>query len=53
MVIKRCSKCGREFDSSNQFFCSSSCERAFEDEIQERLNVAVKNDPGHTKRLAD
>ena len=53
MVLRKCDKCGKEFDSNNQFFCSSNCEKAFEDEIQERLKIAVENDPGHTKKLSN
>ena len=51
MPMKRCNKCEKEFDNADQRFCSLECERAWEADIQERLDAAVKNDKGHTKKL--
>ena len=47
MTVMRCNKCERELSDPDQKFCSLECEQAWDEEMQERLDSAHRNDKSH------
>ena len=48
-----CKRCGKEFEDMTEEFCSKRCKEEYLRALEKKLDDAIKNDPGHTKRLSN
>jgi predicted nucleic acid-binding Zn ribbon protein len=48
---KKCKQCGKDYDSDS-LFCSEICHDAFDLDIKERLEDALRNDKSHTEEMS-
>ncbi|MFI5416909.1 MAG: hypothetical protein ACHQW9_02525 [Nitrososphaerales archaeon] len=51
-MSKKCKQCGKDYDSDSELFCSEMCHDAFDLDIKERLEDALRNDKSHTQEMS-
>lgn len=50
--LKRCIVCDKEFDGVSRDVCSWKCDENRRSVLRKKLDDAVKNDKGHTKKMS-
>ncbi len=51
--LRKCIVCGKEFDGIERDVCSWQCDENRLARLRKKLDDAVKNDKGHTKKLSE
>ncbi|HET8719883.1 MAG TPA: DUF2116 family Zn-ribbon domain-containing protein [Candidatus Nitrosotenuis sp.] len=48
---KECKRCGNSFEGCSEF-CSDQCKEEYLVDLKKKLDLAVKKDTGHTKKMS-